>query len=168
MELFDPGYQPWTGGGQHFAFFHQPEAAQQNFLMFWKSVSTWSGFDGTQREALDALRAARGAIVRVGVGGGRYQVGELAGGALAPLADADAETGPTHPVLRLIDERDQVAERAHSLGVISNSAPTRVEWDAYVAACSCAARSFARSAGDAAHISWKVGVGGLGPEDAGV
>ena len=85
--------------------------------------------------ALDALRAARGAIVRVGVGGGRYQVGELAGGALAPLADADAETGPTHPVLRLIDERDQVAERAHSLGVISNSAPTRVEWDAYVAAC---------------------------------
>ena len=40
--------------------------------------------------------------------------------------------------------------------------------DAYVAAWSCAARSFARSAGDAAHISRKVGVGGLGPEDAGV
>ena len=85
--------------------------------------------------ALDALRAARGAIVRVGVGGGRYQVGELAGGALAPLADTDAETGPTHPVLRLIDESDRVAERAHSLGVISNSAPTRTEWDAYVVAC---------------------------------
>jgi hypothetical protein len=78
---------------------------------------------------------ARGAIVRVGVGGGRYQVGELAGGAQAPLADADTDQGPTHPVLRLIDERDQVVERAHSLGVISNSAPTRAEWGAYVDAC---------------------------------
>ena len=60
--------------------------------------------------ALEALRQARGAIVRVGVGGGRYQVGELAGGAQAPLADADTDQGPTHPVLRLIDERDQVVE----------------------------------------------------------
>ena len=85
--------------------------------------------------ALEALRQARGAIVRVGVGGGRYQVGELAGGAQAPLADADTDQGPTHPVLRLIDERDQVVERAHSLGVISNSAPTRAEWGAYVDAC---------------------------------
>ena len=33
-ELFNPQYQPWTGGGQHFAFLNQPVAAEQNFHMF--------------------------------------------------------------------------------------------------------------------------------------
>ena len=31
---FNPQYQPWTGGGEHFAFFNQPEAAQRNYEMF--------------------------------------------------------------------------------------------------------------------------------------
>jgi len=34
MEAFDPYYQPWTGGGRHFAFLNQPKAAEQNFKMF--------------------------------------------------------------------------------------------------------------------------------------
>ena len=25
-ELFDPRFQPWTGGGEHFSFFNQPSA----------------------------------------------------------------------------------------------------------------------------------------------
>jgi len=33
-DLFDPNYQPWTGGGQHFAFLNQPLAAERNFHMF--------------------------------------------------------------------------------------------------------------------------------------
>ena len=33
-EVFDPHYQPWTGGGDHFAFFNQPVAAERNFDMF--------------------------------------------------------------------------------------------------------------------------------------
>jgi len=33
-EVFNPHYQPWTGGGQHFAFLNQPEAAKRNFHMF--------------------------------------------------------------------------------------------------------------------------------------
>ncbi|WP_292758227.1 protein adenylyltransferase SelO [Methylophaga sp. UBA2689] len=33
-ELFDPYYQPWTGGGRHFAFLNQPVAAEKNFHMF--------------------------------------------------------------------------------------------------------------------------------------
>ena len=33
-EMFDPYYQPWTGGGQHFAFLNQPVAAEKNFHMF--------------------------------------------------------------------------------------------------------------------------------------
>jgi len=34
VELFDPEYQPWTGGGTHFAFLNQPNAAQRNFHVF--------------------------------------------------------------------------------------------------------------------------------------
>jgi uncharacterized protein YdiU (UPF0061 family) len=33
-EVFDPHYQPWTGGGHHFAFLNQPVAAERNFYMF--------------------------------------------------------------------------------------------------------------------------------------
>ena len=33
-DAFDPHYQPWTGGGEHFSFFSQPIAAQRNFDMF--------------------------------------------------------------------------------------------------------------------------------------
>ena len=33
-EVFSPYYQPWTGGGQHFAFLNQPMAAERNFSMF--------------------------------------------------------------------------------------------------------------------------------------
>tara|TARA_Y100001968_G_scaffold191197_1_gene175194 strand:- start:79 stop:1776 length:1698 start_codon:yes stop_codon:yes gene_type:complete len=37
-ELFDPRFQPWTGGGEHFSFFNQPSAAQINFKMFCSSI----------------------------------------------------------------------------------------------------------------------------------
>jgi len=33
-EQFDPRYQPWTGGGDHFSFLNQPMAAERNFQMF--------------------------------------------------------------------------------------------------------------------------------------
>lgn len=34
MDQFDPQFQPWTGGGHHFAFMNQPAAAEKNFYMF--------------------------------------------------------------------------------------------------------------------------------------
>ena len=34
MDMFDPNYQPWTGGGLHFSFLNQEQAAKQNFKMF--------------------------------------------------------------------------------------------------------------------------------------
>lgn len=37
-ELFDPYYQPWTSGGNHFAFFNQTIAAQRNFHVFCKAL----------------------------------------------------------------------------------------------------------------------------------
>ncbi|MGB0847409.1 MAG: protein adenylyltransferase SelO family protein, partial [Thiolinea sp.] len=33
-EVFDPYFQPWTGGGKHFAFLNQPAAAERNFGSF--------------------------------------------------------------------------------------------------------------------------------------
>ena len=33
-EAFERHYQPWTGGGHHFAFLNQPVAAERNFHMF--------------------------------------------------------------------------------------------------------------------------------------
>ena len=37
-ELFDPNFQPWTGGGNHFSFLNQPAAAEINFNMFINSL----------------------------------------------------------------------------------------------------------------------------------
>lgn len=34
MDMFDPHYQPWTGGGMHFSFLNQPQAGERNFGMF--------------------------------------------------------------------------------------------------------------------------------------
>ncbi|WP_299005139.1 protein adenylyltransferase SelO family protein [uncultured Shewanella sp.] len=33
-DVFNPYYQPWTGGGEHFSLMNQPQAAQRNFDMF--------------------------------------------------------------------------------------------------------------------------------------
>jgi uncharacterized protein YdiU (UPF0061 family) len=34
FDAYNPWYQPWTGGGQHFSFMNQPQAAEKNFGMF--------------------------------------------------------------------------------------------------------------------------------------
>ena len=34
IEMFEPKYQSWTGGGMHFSFFNQPVAAFKNFKSF--------------------------------------------------------------------------------------------------------------------------------------
>ena len=38
IDMFDPEYQPWTGGGLHFSFLNQPQAAERNFHMFCVAV----------------------------------------------------------------------------------------------------------------------------------
>jgi uncharacterized protein YdiU (UPF0061 family) len=38
IDMFDPKYQPWTGGGAHFSFLNQPQAAQRNFHMFYTAL----------------------------------------------------------------------------------------------------------------------------------
>ena len=55
-ELFDPQFQPWTGGGGHFSFLNQPVAAEANFHMFWKSLRLLLLNDDTKLTELDQIR----------------------------------------------------------------------------------------------------------------
>ena len=40
IEMFDPKYQSWTGGGMHFSFFNQPIAALKNFKSFCSALKS--------------------------------------------------------------------------------------------------------------------------------
>jgi uncharacterized protein YdiU (UPF0061 family) len=54
-ESFDPGFQPWTGGGKHFSFFNQPIAAEMNYQMFLKALRPLLVEDAEALEHLDQL-----------------------------------------------------------------------------------------------------------------
>ncbi len=55
-EIFDPGFQPWTGGGKHFSFFNQPTAAEANYHMFWTAVRPLLAEDTQALKQLDQIR----------------------------------------------------------------------------------------------------------------
>jgi len=56
-EEFNPGYQPWTGGGEHFAFFNQPIAAERNFDMFCSALKPLLETDSNAMQQLDDIRS---------------------------------------------------------------------------------------------------------------
>jgi len=60
-DVFNPHYQPWTGGGHHFSFLNQPEAAERNFDMFCKALQPllMSGSENLDQEALRQLDEIR-------------------------------------------------------------------------------------------------------------
>ena len=73
-DVFNPHYQPWTGGGHHFSFMNQPSAAQKNFDMFCSALrplltshqdcllalnNIQSGFSKTIHTQLDNMWAAK-------------------------------------------------------------------------------------------------------------
>ena len=55
-EIFDPEFQPWTGGGKHFSFFNQPIAAEANYHMFWTAVRPLLAEDTEALERFDQVR----------------------------------------------------------------------------------------------------------------
>jgi uncharacterized protein YdiU (UPF0061 family) len=55
-ELFDPRFQPWTGGGEHFSFFNQPAAAEANYQMFWSALRPLLAGNADALARLDQLR----------------------------------------------------------------------------------------------------------------
>jgi len=56
-EIFDPYFQPWTGGGQHFAFWNQPVAAERNFEMFCRAVQPLLESDQEALQRLDVIQS---------------------------------------------------------------------------------------------------------------
>ena len=55
-EMFDPEFQPWTGGGKHFSFFNQPLAAELNYHMFINSLIPLFGDDNKALEKIDNIK----------------------------------------------------------------------------------------------------------------
>jgi uncharacterized protein YdiU (UPF0061 family) len=56
IELFDPRFQPWTGGGEHFCFFNQPQAAEANYQMFWAAIRLLLAGNAEALARLDQIR----------------------------------------------------------------------------------------------------------------
>ena len=63
-ELFDPRFQPWTGGGAHFSFFNQPVAAEKNFHMFWQTLRPLLADQPGELERLDQIRATFAEVMK--------------------------------------------------------------------------------------------------------
>lgn len=57
-EEFDPQFQPWTGGGQHFSFLNQPIAAERNFHMFWATLRPLLASQTDSLQQLDEIRSS--------------------------------------------------------------------------------------------------------------
>ncbi|MDX4037892.1 protein adenylyltransferase SelO family protein [Aliarcobacter skirrowii] len=62
IELFEPKYQSWTGGGMHFSFFNQPRAAQKNFKSF---CSALKPLLSSNKEALEKLENIENSFANV-------------------------------------------------------------------------------------------------------
>jgi len=78
-ELFDPKFQPWTGGGDHFAFFNQQVAAKENYQMFCgalkplltdneealeRLISIRDGFTSVMNEKMENMWAKKLGLIR--------------------------------------------------------------------------------------------------------
>jgi uncharacterized protein YdiU (UPF0061 family) len=58
IDNFDPKYQPWTGGGVHFSFLNQPQAAERNYHMFCMALKPLLESDQEAQEKLETIRNA--------------------------------------------------------------------------------------------------------------
>ena len=69
-DVFNPHYQPWTGGGHHFSFLNQPVAAERNFDMFCKALQPLLASHPTQPtqdgalQQLDEIRSGFGQVMQ--------------------------------------------------------------------------------------------------------
>jgi len=63
-EMFDPHYQPWTGGGRHFAFLNQPEAADRNFHMFCTALQPLLKSHPDALHQLDEIRSGFSTVMQ--------------------------------------------------------------------------------------------------------
>ncbi len=63
-DVFNPHYQPWTGGGEHFAFLNQPVAAKRNFDMFCTALQPLLVSHHNVLQQLDEIRSGFGQVMQ--------------------------------------------------------------------------------------------------------
>jgi len=56
IDMFDPKYQPWTGGGVHFSFLNQPQAAERNFHMFCTALQPLLKANENELQQIEKIR----------------------------------------------------------------------------------------------------------------
>jgi uncharacterized protein YdiU (UPF0061 family) len=64
-DMFDPYYQSWTGGGQHFAFLNQPAAAEKNFQMFCTALRPLLTPHQDTLQELDEIQSSFASVMQV-------------------------------------------------------------------------------------------------------
>ncbi len=64
-DVFNPHYQPWTGGGHHFSFLNQPVAAERNFHMFCTALRPLLTSLTSHQDALRQLDEIRSGFSKV-------------------------------------------------------------------------------------------------------
>jgi uncharacterized protein YdiU (UPF0061 family) len=63
-DAFNPHYQPWTGGGDHFALLNQPVAAERNFHMFCTALLPLIASDQACLRQLNEIRSGFSTVMR--------------------------------------------------------------------------------------------------------
>ena len=63
-DVFNPHYQPWTGGGEHYSFLNQPVAAERNFDMFCTALQPLLMSDEETLRQLDEIRSGFGQVMQ--------------------------------------------------------------------------------------------------------
>ena len=63
-DVFNPHYQPWTGGGHHFSFMNQPDAAQKNFDMFCSALRPLLASHQGDLRALDEIQSGFSTVMQ--------------------------------------------------------------------------------------------------------
>jgi uncharacterized protein YdiU (UPF0061 family) len=66
--VFNPQYQPWTGGGHHFSFLNQPMAAERNFHMFWTALQPLVASYPEAIKQLDEIRTGFATVMQEQMG----------------------------------------------------------------------------------------------------
>lgn len=64
IDMFEPKYQPWTGGGVHFSFFNQPIAAERNYHMFYTALKPLVESSPETAQRLDEIRSGFGQMMQ--------------------------------------------------------------------------------------------------------
>ncbi|NQY22883.1 MAG: YdiU family protein [Campylobacteraceae bacterium] len=63
-DVFDPYYQPWTGGGEHFSFFNQAAAAEQNFHVFCSALQPLLQTSKKDLVLLEEIRSTFSSVIQ--------------------------------------------------------------------------------------------------------